>query len=341
MMIERDFYRLPELAARWGFTTDDLLQLAVSGHLQLAVAFCVPKRVHNLHVTIAELSGEYRVERLPYAVIDGNHSHLFCLTREDAWTFARTGEVDLLRAYNLDGDLVLFEWPPGTGFRVTQESVVVRSRDAEVAREAIQEAEPRRNRVIAIIREQDAAESTAEGQAAMALLDEYAEAKRAWERWLQVPAPDRASEALLWEKQEHDRRHRLDELRRRIDDYENGISGPLLDRKGTNAPSEVALHAPPLQPTEKVQQKKAPERHGERILAAILRRGLDPLSLAPPPLGKSPWPLREDLLRELKLTDSQAKKAFTWLREVKAIKHSTPHPNPTPQPRSQLERGTD
>ncbi len=60
-------------------------------------------------------------------------------------------------------------------------------------------------------------------------------------------------------------------------------------------------------------QKKARERHGNLVLQALQARKVDPMKLDPP-LGNKPWPLREELRAELKLTPVQIQKAFTWLR---------------------------
>jgi hypothetical protein len=83
--------------------------------------------------------------------------------------------------------------------------------------------------------------------------------------------------------------------------------------------------------SKKLPGAKAPERHCDLIVAAILKRGLNPLKLAPAPAGNKPWPLREAIALELNLTKAQMKKAMSWARKIDRIVHSDPGP-PDPAP---------
>jgi len=65
--------------------------------------------------------------------------------------------------------------------------------------------------------------------------------------------------------------------------------------------------------------KKTPLDH-DNIIAAIKRRKLDPLQMPKAPLGNKPWPLREEIGKELGLGRVAMRKAFTRLRKDSRIK---------------------
>jgi hypothetical protein len=68
---------------------------------------------------------------------------------------------------------------------------------------------------------------------------------------------------------------------------------------------------PAAPPSRGVPQQRAQE---EAILGALEARGVDPLKMPKAPMGNKPWPLREEIGDELKLSSVVMKKAFGRLR---------------------------
>ncbi len=326
-MTERNFYRLPELAARWNRTTDDLLRLAATGRLRLSVAFFVPNGVHNLPVTIAELSGRYRVERMLYDVMPDPHHALFWLCSHDVETLCKGGDVDLLRAYTLDGDLVIFEWPPGTGFKVTRESVVVLSRDAE------DPPSLRTEKMVDMMERLQAGDNTAAEEVADALLAAKKEAEERLATWEAVEAPT-PGDLDRKETQVREISAHLATLDRRIRVMRGDMSdddAAALDAETPQAPSAPAT----------AQQPRPASRHTHKIgrgeLGTVLglaqKAAIDPLDAAavwvklrelarqkPPP-----YPLAgvdaNSVLYHLGMGQANytRKNLGDWLRRVKAL----------------------
>ena len=141
-MIERAFYKLPELAKRWSCSADDLLHLADVGQLQLTAALVLPDGIEDLPVRVFDFESDVaEPERMPIECLPSNDGDLFHLTGDGARQLARTGRTNASVLRTLDGKLLFIEWPPGTEFEVTTENVVVLAKDAAAARSAVQGAQ--------------------------------------------------------------------------------------------------------------------------------------------------------------------------------------------------------
>jgi len=70
-----------------------------------------------------------------------------------------------------------------------------------------------------------------------------------------------------------------------------------------------------LKPMRPLPRIKKATLNDDDIIAAIKRRGIDPLQLPKAPLGNKPWPLSTQIGKELEITPGEMKKAFTRLRK--------------------------
>lgn len=84
---------------------------------------------------------------------------------------------------------------------------------------------------------------------------------------------------------------------------------------GANGLAEA--DAPPAPPK---RREKATTQHDDNVIAALKARNIDPLNMPAAPLGNKPWPLREDIAKELGISTNTAKKAFTRLRKYGRMK---------------------